>query len=82
MRKTFLLSLVGFTMFALASCQKESNEVGPDNSIANESVSTSALSAVTGKMVLSVSFIPNQVTLRHCLRNGKMVICPCSSLSD
>lgn len=46
MRKTFLLSLVGFTMFALASCQKESNEVGPDNSIANESVSTSALSAV------------------------------------
>ena len=45
MRKTFLFSIIGSVVFALASCQKESDNIGPDNSIVNESVTTTALSA-------------------------------------
>ena len=45
MRKTFLFSIIGSVVFALASCQKESDNIGPDNSISNGSVTTTALSA-------------------------------------
>ena len=46
MRKTSLFTvLIGCFVFALASCQKESGEVGPDNSIVNESVNATALTA-------------------------------------
>lgn len=40
-----MFSIIGSVVFALASCQKESDNIGPDNSIVNESVTTTALSA-------------------------------------
>ena len=45
MRKPYFLPVVGLVMFALASCQNGTDDLGPDNSIVNESVKTTALTA-------------------------------------
>ena len=45
MRKPYFLPVVGLVMFALASCQNGTDDIGPDNSIVNESVKTTALTA-------------------------------------
>lgn len=45
MRKLFLFTVVTTLVFAMASCQDEKDNSGPDNSIFNESVKTTALTA-------------------------------------